>query len=252
MAPPKHVLPAQVVGVPVVLRRLLHRQFQQGEVPGPALGQIRVVLQHDFLTGGDLPCLLSVRPPQHLVDRVLPFKYSRRVDLLVEEGRSGLPGLVEVPDVGVAHLLRAGAPCLLQGFPPPRPEELVQVRTHADVHVLRDHGQGAVACHIEPPGVDDFLPDRHAPVCQLLNSLVLAAGVQDADAVRLLHGCHPAVHELFLVLCDCVHANFHIPSSIGKGQGQGCPRPFGSVVPLVSPADRGRWKRRPLPQNASH
>ena len=235
--PPEHVLPAQVVGVSVVLRRLPHRQLQQGQVPRPALGEVRVVLQHDLRAGGHLPGLLPVRPPQHLVDRVLPLKHPRRVDLLVEEGGARPPSLVEVPDVGVAQLLRARRPGPLQRLPPPWAEILVQVRTHADVRVRRDQGQGAVAGRVEPPGGDALLFHRHSPVGQLLHRPVLAARVQDADVVCLHHGGHPAVHEFFLIFCDSVHANFHTLSSTWERAGARMPPPvLGQLFRSVSPA----------------
>jgi len=79
----EHILPPQVVGVPVVLRVLPDGELQQRQILRPAFLRVRIVLQHDLRTYRCLPGALPVCPPQHLMYRMMPLEHAGRVDLFL-------------------------------------------------------------------------------------------------------------------------------------------------------------------------
>ncbi len=201
---PIHVLPAQVVDVPVVLRRLPDRQLQQRQILAPGLFRVRVVVQLDAFrsdhgTGAALP-----HPLQHLVDRMHPLIAPTGVDFLVPKDHPlGAVG-VEGPGVPVGRLSRPRRPYLLQLLPPAGMEHLVQVGADADVRVLRRQLQRAVPCGIEAPGGDGLHRHLGPPLPQLFHRTVLGARVQHHHPVGLGHGVHPAFYKLLFVFANGV------------------------------------------------
>ena len=71
--------------IPVVLRVLLHRKFQQGQVLSPGFLRIRVVVQLDPLRRHSGPWSALSLPLEHLVHRVDPPVAPAGVDLITPE-----------------------------------------------------------------------------------------------------------------------------------------------------------------------
>ena len=217
----EEVLPAQVVGVAVVLRLLPHRQLQQREVLPPGFGRVRVVIQlhpRRCHQGAGLPGPL---PAQDLMDRVDPLVAVAAVDFLVPEHHTLSPIGPEGPGIAVPGLARVRRPGGLQSGPPAGTEHLVQVGTHADVCVLIHQLQGAVAGRVEPPGGDGLHRDGGSTGLQPGHGVVGGAGVQHHHPVRLPHGVHPAVHKPGLILADGIDYDLHGCASSLRKEGGG-------------------------------
>ena len=204
-----HVLPAQVVHVPVIRRVLLHAQLQQGQVLPPGLGRVRVVVQLDPLRRHLDPGASPAGPLEDLVDRVDPAPAPAGVDLLRPEHHALAAVRVEAPGVAVGGLGRAGAPGLLQGGAPSRVEDLVQIGAYADIRVLRRQLQGPVPGRVKAPGHNGLLRHQRPPVPKPPDALIGGAGVQHHHLIRLRHGVHPPLHKLLLVFADGVDDDLH-------------------------------------------
>ena len=127
----EQVLPAQVVHVPVVLRLLPHRQLQQGQILGPGLVGVGVVVQLDPLRRHLGAAQPVPRPPEHLVDRVDPPPAAAGVDLVGPEHHPLRPVGVEGPGVPVGGPAHSRGPGPLQGGRQPgRNTSSKSVHTH--------------------------------------------------------------------------------------------------------------------------
>ena len=138
------------------------------------------------------------------MDGVDPLIAPAGVDLLIPEHHPlGAVG-VEGPGVPVGGLSRPRHPGPLQRLPPAGVKHLVQVGADADIGVCGHQLQGAVPGPVKAPGGDCLHSHLRPPGPQPLHRVVLRAGVQHYNLVRLQHGVHPAVYKLFLIFTDGV------------------------------------------------
>ena len=136
-AAPVHVLPAQIVGVPVILRLLLHGQLQQRQVLSPGLCGVGVVVQlHPLYRHGRAGDPLA-HPFKDLVDRVYPLIAVPGMGLFIPEDHPLAAVRVETPSIAVGRLSGPRLPSPLQRSPPSGVKHLIQIGAHTDVCVLR-------------------------------------------------------------------------------------------------------------------
>ena len=131
-----HVLPAQVVDVPVVVGVLLHRELQQGQILCPGFGGIGQMVQlHSFHghCGARTPL---PGPVQYFVDRMYPLIPMAGVYLFVPKNHTLGTVWIKAPGVAVSCLACAGPPGCFQQLPPAGVEHLVQVGAYADIRIL--------------------------------------------------------------------------------------------------------------------
>ena len=203
--PPEQVLPAQIVHIPVVLRILLHRQFQQGQVLSPGFLRIRVVVQLDPLRCHRRPRSALPHPLEHLMHRMHPPVSPACMDLIAPEHHALRAVLLEAPGIAVGDPAAARLPRPLQRLPPSRMEHLIQVGADTQVHILRHQFQGPVAGRVEPPGQDPLHSDLRSPGPQPLRRAILRPGIQHHHQVGLPHRVHPAVYKFLLIFTNGIH-----------------------------------------------
>ena len=88
-------------------------------------------------------------------------------------------------------------------------EYLVKIGAHADIGVLRNQFQRAVAGGVEAPGFNTFDSDQGASAPKKICGFIGGAGVQNDNLVCLGHGIHPAMHEVRFIFTDGIHNDFH-------------------------------------------
>ena len=205
---PEHVFPAQVVHVAVVLRVLLHGQFQQRQVLRPGLAFVRVVVQLHPRHGDHVLHQVRVQG-EHLMHGMGPAVAVAGVDLAVPKNMAFPAVGEEIPGIAVGGPGGARGPGGLQQRPPAWMQHLVQVRAYADVRILRHQVQGAVPRRVKAPGVEALHRHLRPRRPQALHRIVRGAGVQDHHRVRLPHGRHPTLHKLAFVFANGIDADLH-------------------------------------------
>ena len=169
------------------------------------LGQIGKVLEDDTVGPDDV--LFAPTESQNLVNRVDPPEPAAPVDLLhvcfFLHRAIGPPP----PDESVLRASGVRVPARFQSVAPPGLENLVQVIGYANVDVVGNVVHRDVAGGVEAPRGEGRLVHECPSCAQFGDGRIGGPGVQHHDDVGLLHGVHPAVDELLLVLADGVDAH---------------------------------------------